>query len=1018
MYSPQAIRSRSVAAALLLCIAVFLLPVLGFAQTAAAGVITGTVKNEATGQFLRNAEVRVEGTNLSALTESDGSFRLSNVPAGPQKLVVNYAGLDPLTHTVAVSAGQAARADFGLNSDVYRLSQFVVAGDREGQAKAINDQKNADHMKSVIASDAFGDLIDSNAAELLKSVPGFAMNYAGEDAVGFTMRGQSSVYASITQDGNGISNSGFGSRSLNMRNVQVNNVESIEVNRAANASQPANSMGGSVNLVSKSAFSQQGRRIRFDVGMNINSALKHFGPTYQGYGHDAYAQYPSAQFSYSDVFRANTENPIGISVSLLKGGRYRYNTQYTPSYAFVPALAAGQQVTPGLATIVTGMNMQEASAGFRQDYFSVNVDYKLSPSTTLYARSYYQAGPQMHLFGMNHRIVPTAANQTAGTGAATVAINGNNANHIDSRPNATPVALGTSTGSRIQKATGHEISDNQNYTFSGGGKSRFGELNLDYGAYFGRDYVRTPISGFTKGGTLTYDVLNVGFVMDNIQSESGMTLIQTAGADYKNVANFGRLTWSGTNSSNIDRKWGAKVDAKRAFTTEKFSVVAQAGVLRDIQERANARTGNGASFTFGSGPDGVFATADDVALPLASLADTKMPARWNMGGFPSIDPGSFISMPKLADYVKANPTAATQNLVTDVTNAYGTQKDFREEIDAGYLMATIRIKNLTVVPGVRWERTTDTGFGYARLTRPTPAGLTLQQQADFVRSQYRPINRDSSYSDYFPNLQARYNITDNLIVRSAYTLTIGRPNFASLLPGDTIDDTARTIARNNPDLEPFSARNADLTVEYYLGKNTGNLTASIFRKDIENYFQNVQYQLPGGAANGYDGQYENYLVTESRNIAATTRTEGYELGYQQALRFLPGAFKNLLASASYTHVKATPPPGTLAATGIFPDVYNLGLTYNTSKLRLDLRYNMRKSWLNSINNTTGERTVLRDNDRIDLALNYRFSKKYTFYFDWRNFMNEEDLRLVGLDKRIGFHQTAGMSINTGFRAEF
>ena len=79
---------------------------------------------------------------------------------------------------------------------------------------------------------------------------------------------------------------------------------------------------------------------------------------------------------------------------------------------------------------------------------------------------------------------------------------------------------------------------------------------------------------------------------------------------------------------------------------------------------------------------------------------------------------------------------------------------------------------------------------------------------------------------------------------------------------------------------------------------------------------------------------------------------------------------------------------------------------------------MRKSWLNSINNTSGERTVLRDNDRIDLALNYRFSKKYTFYFDWRNFTNEEDLRLVGHDKRIGFHQTAGMSINTGFRAEF
>jgi hypothetical protein len=168
---------------MLLCFAV-LSALVSRAQTGATGVVTGTVANEATGQFLRNAEVRIEGTNLSALTESDGSFRLSGVPAGAQKLVVSYAGLDAVTRPVTVSAGQPARADFALKSDVYRLSQFVVAGDREGQAKAINDQKNADHMKSVIASDAFGDLIDSNAAELLKSVPGFAMNYAGEDAIG------------------------------------------------------------------------------------------------------------------------------------------------------------------------------------------------------------------------------------------------------------------------------------------------------------------------------------------------------------------------------------------------------------------------------------------------------------------------------------------------------------------------------------------------------------------------------------------------------------------------------------------------------------------------------------------------------------------------------------------------------------------------------------------------------------------------------------------------------------------
>src|SRR4051812_21974508 len=198
--------TRSVVFALL-SFAVLALSPGASAQTPGSGVITGTVANESSRQFLRNAQVSIAGTALSALTDADGSFRLANVPAGPQQVTVAYAGLEPETRTVTVAAGDTQRVSFALKSDLYELQQFVVAGDREGQSRAINDQKNADHIKSIVASDNFGDLVDSNAAELLKSVPGFAMNYAGEDAIGFVMRGQSSVNASIMMDGNGIPNS-------------------------------------------------------------------------------------------------------------------------------------------------------------------------------------------------------------------------------------------------------------------------------------------------------------------------------------------------------------------------------------------------------------------------------------------------------------------------------------------------------------------------------------------------------------------------------------------------------------------------------------------------------------------------------------------------------------------------------------------------------------------------------------------------------------------------------------------
>ena len=47
-----------------------------------AGVIAGQVISPATGEFLANAQVRVQGTDVSAVTSIDGRYRIANVPAG------------------------------------------------------------------------------------------------------------------------------------------------------------------------------------------------------------------------------------------------------------------------------------------------------------------------------------------------------------------------------------------------------------------------------------------------------------------------------------------------------------------------------------------------------------------------------------------------------------------------------------------------------------------------------------------------------------------------------------------------------------------------------------------------------------------------------------------------------------------------------------------------------------------------------------------------------------------------
>src|SRR5688500_3407609 len=108
------------------------------------GTITGRVFNSASKEYIRNAEVRVEGTNLAAFSEDAGFYRLVGVAPGEATVTVSYTGTEAATAKVNVSAGQTATRDFelqgsriGPGSEVVTLGQFTVSAEREGQAKAI-----------------------------------------------------------------------------------------------------------------------------------------------------------------------------------------------------------------------------------------------------------------------------------------------------------------------------------------------------------------------------------------------------------------------------------------------------------------------------------------------------------------------------------------------------------------------------------------------------------------------------------------------------------------------------------------------------------------------------------------------------------------------------------------------------------------------------------------------------------------------------------------------------------------
>src|SRR5262249_14001687 len=81
-------------------------PALGLAQTG-TGIVDGRVIDPQQAQALPGAIVTIAGTSIEDVTDRDGRFHLTGVPAGHQTLVVKFLGRQDQTVELTVTAGTA-----------------------------------------------------------------------------------------------------------------------------------------------------------------------------------------------------------------------------------------------------------------------------------------------------------------------------------------------------------------------------------------------------------------------------------------------------------------------------------------------------------------------------------------------------------------------------------------------------------------------------------------------------------------------------------------------------------------------------------------------------------------------------------------------------------------------------------------------------------------------------------------------------------------------------------------------
>ena len=156
-----------------------------------------------------------------------------------------------------------------------------------------------------------------------------------------------------------------------------------------------------------------------------------------------------------------------------------------------------------------------------------------------------------------------------------------------------------------------------------------------------------------------------------------------------------------------------------------------------------------------------------------------------------------------------------------------------------------------------------------------------------------PSQPTAAYDGYYPGIHLTYNITDNLLARFSYAKTIGRPDYANIVPATDInyDDSnpsTGTITIRNSALKPWTADNFDFSLEYYFKKG-GLLSGRVFQKNLTDFWNVKTGAIDQALADelGLGSEFIGWSVSTMEN-GGNARIQGGEINIVQPLTFLPG----------------------------------------------------------------------------------------------------------------------------------
>ncbi len=848
---------------------------------------------------------------------------------------------------------------------------ITVVGMRETLQTARERRREAENLVEVIAADAVGELPDANIAEALNRVTGVYLRPDQGEGRYVSIRGVDPILNNVTLNGQTIAVSdsdGRSGRAAPLDVLSASSLSFIEVHKVTLPNMDGQSIGGTVNVKTPSAFDLTPRHgtVKLDVGTNdlgsesdIYSVGGDFGTQFGS--DDQFGLYIGANYWFREYLSHLYENPrAGFSESgfsdVLFPDRVRFGS------------AVGERERTNY-TANLEYRATDASRYWLRYYDTQYDDLELRPEFTIRNRGDIGATSPTDFFWTRYRIENETRLESQERPVDQIVLGGDQ-------------VLGTSWSLRgnLNFTEAKELNPFLNYYET--------ETQSDRGSL--DDPANAPIHFTLSPDGFATPVYNPAFT-------DGLTPNDFAFHQLSRVRNITSEVLEDTYTANLDAAWnGLWGDRATTFQTG-VKVLSRDKSVDDDDNRFPYRgsdtlalAGLGESFSdIGQGEPYFLVPSGTLPIPSPDSFEAHRAA----------NPG---------DYTFDERGSASNSIEDDYT--------MEENIVAAYAMVSVDVGDtVNITGGVRIEETevdvAACAFINSVETELDPS-VSRVDELPFGSSDVLDVANSHDYSSVLPSILLKWAINDEWLMRASVSTNIGRPDYPDTAPISTLTvvedffQPGNFFAFNeigNPDLEPYESTNFDVSLDYYLPNNGGLLNLGAFYKTVDNAIYDFTEELD-------DFEFAGVLFDEYTSFtkynADSGHISGLEFSYQQDFRQLPGAWDGLgfLGNVAFidSEVEVEQRPGEQLPFFNQADlIYNIQLYYEKYRFSARVALAHQSEAIFDELGPDPENDIFRaESTTIDARLAYQITDDIGIFLAGRNLTDEQDLTYRNRNERF------------------